>query len=81
MLCCLPSLLLFPFSSLHPSFPYLPPSPPPFLVLRVYEKMMERIQERQDTLKGPKKAVARWSMKKGLKGNRRKEGQTYRERT
>ena len=41
--------------------------------LRVYEKMMVRIQERQSTLKGFKKKVSCWSMKKGLKGNKRKQ--------
>ncbi len=58
----------------------LPPSLPPSLLPRVYEKMMESIQGRQETLKGFKKRVSRWSMKKGLKGNRRREEQKMRDR-
>ncbi len=44
-----------------------------FGVPRVYEKIMEKMQERMAELKGIKKRIRKWSMRKGLKGNRRRQ--------
>lgn len=37
---------------------------------RVYEKIMDRMQEVGSTITGFKKSLAEWAKKKGLEGNR-----------
>ena len=40
---------------------------------RVYEKMMERMQEIGASVTGVKKTIAQWAKRKGLKGNQNKQ--------
>ena len=44
-----------------------------FGVPRIYEKMMERIEERSEQIKGLKRRLSNWARKKGLKGNLRRQ--------
>ena len=40
-----------------------------FYVCRVYEKIMEKMQEVGSTITGLKKRLSEWAKKKGLQGN------------
>ena len=40
-----------------------------YVYCRVYEKMMEKMQEVGSTITGFKKTLAQWAKKKGLQGN------------
>lgn len=47
-----------------------------FGVPRIYEKMKERIEERSEQIRGLKRRLSNWAMKKGLKGNLRRQNST-----
>ena len=41
--------------------------------VRVYEKIMEKVQEASQGMKGVRRKVSEWAMKKGLQGNMNKQ--------
>ena len=71
MLKCLPIVITFQGTLVHT----LRDAQPTifFGVPRVYEKMKESIEERSDQIKGLKRRLSNWAMKKGLKGNLRRQ--------
>lgn len=64
-------LFLSPLSSSMPSHFLL--NSPLFLFCRVYEKMMEQLQERCSSVSGFKRVISTWAKKKGLKGNENRQ--------
>ena len=42
------------------------------LISRVYDKIMERLQEKSSEIKGFEKIFSDWAKKKGTKGSQRK---------
>lgn len=48
-----------------------------FGVPRVYEKMMDSIQQKSEQIKGLKRRLSNWARKKGLKGNLRRQNRYY----
>ena len=68
------SYLLFPcFPPLYSSLPSHPLLNVLFFLSRVYEKMMERLQEIGSSISGVKRVISTWAKKKGLKGNENRQ--------